>query len=220
MRTLHDEVIAQGLGIADWPLLAADERLRQLRDLLARDQGPTADFDAIGRRSLWVFEAIAQARHKFGGRAIGEYIVSGAQGPEDVLAVLLLARWADITDKRTGECPLDVAPLLESIDSLERAGDVLRALHAEPAYRRHLGVARQPPSGGDRLFGHQQAGRHCRLALGAAGGAERIAGGGARHRHQPADLSRPRRHAGARRRAHRTPGRVGCRAAPFAAFCA
>ena len=52
--------------------------------------------------------------------------------------MLLLARWADITDKRTGECPLDVAPLLESIDTLETAGDVLGALHAEPAYRRHL----------------------------------------------------------------------------------
>jgi len=135
---MHDQVIAQGLGLADWPALAPEERLRQLRDLLARDQGPTSTFDAIGRRSLWVFEAIAQARHKFGARAIGEYIVSGAQGPEDVLAVLLLARWADITDKRTGESPLDVAPLLESIDSLERAGDVLRALHREPAYVRHL----------------------------------------------------------------------------------
>jgi phosphoenolpyruvate carboxylase len=135
---VHDQVIAQGLGNPGWPMLEPAERLRQLRDLLARDQGPTSAFDAIGRRTLWVFDAIAQARHKFGGRAIGEYIVSGAQGAEDVLAVLLLARWADITDKRSGESPLDVAPLLESIESLESAGDVLRALHAEPAYRRHL----------------------------------------------------------------------------------
>jgi phosphoenolpyruvate carboxylase len=135
---MHDLVIAQGLGLEDWPMLAPEERLRQLRDLLARDQGPTSAFDAMGRRSLWVFEAIAQARHKFGGRAIGQYIVSGAQGPEDVLAVLLLARWADITDKRSGESPLDVAPLLESIDSLERAGDILSALRREPAYRHHL----------------------------------------------------------------------------------
>jgi phosphoenolpyruvate carboxylase len=135
---MHDQVIAQGLGVESWPALPGEERLRQLRDLLARDQGPTSAFDAVGRRSLWVFEAIAQARHKFGGRAIGEYIVSGVRGPEDVLAVLLLARWADITDKRTGESPLDVAPLLECIDSLERAGEVLRALHQEPAYRRHL----------------------------------------------------------------------------------
>src|SRR5580692_7465121 len=135
---IHDQVVAQGLGIPGWPALTPEERLRQLRDLLARDQGPTSAFDALGRRSLWVFEAIAQARHKFGGRAIGQYIVSGAQGPEDVLAVMLLARWADITDKRTGESPLDVAPLLESIESLADAGDILRALHREPAYRRHL----------------------------------------------------------------------------------
>ncbi|HMH89395.1 MAG TPA: phosphoenolpyruvate carboxylase [Steroidobacteraceae bacterium] len=135
---VHDEVIAQGLDLKTWPSLPAAERLQQLRDLLVRDQGPITAFDAAGRRSLWVFEAIAQARHKFGGRAIGEYIVSGARGPEDILAVLLLARWADITDKRSGESPLDVAPLLESIASLEAAGDVLAALHAEPAYRRHL----------------------------------------------------------------------------------
>jgi phosphoenolpyruvate carboxylase len=135
---VHDQVIAKGLGVPDWPALAPEERLRQLRDLLARDQGPTSAFDAVGRRTLWVFEAIAQARHKFGDRAIGEYIVSGAQGPQDVLAVMLLARWADIIDKRTGESPLDVAPLFESIDCLQRAGAVLRALHQEPAYRRHL----------------------------------------------------------------------------------
>jgi phosphoenolpyruvate carboxylase len=135
---VHDEVIAQGLDLPSWPGLPAQERLRRLRDLLERDQGPTAPFDAMGRRSLWVFEAIAHARHKFGGRSIGQYIVSAARGPEDILAVLLLARWADITDKRSGESPLDVAPLLESIDSLETAGAVLRTLHAEPAYRRHL----------------------------------------------------------------------------------
>jgi phosphoenolpyruvate carboxylase len=135
---IHDEVIAQGLRVPEWPTFTPQERLHRLRDLLARDQGPTGTFDAIGRRSLWVFADIARARHKYGGRAIGDYIVSGAQGPEDVLAVLLLARWADTIDKRTGECPLDVAPLLESIAALERAGDVLRGLNAEPAYRRHL----------------------------------------------------------------------------------
>jgi phosphoenolpyruvate carboxylase len=135
---VHDEILAQGLGSPGWAALAPEERLRQLRDLLARDQGPTGPLDAIGRRSLGVFEAIANARHKFGGRAIGQYIVSGTRGPEDVLAVLVLARWADITDKRTGECPLDVAPLLESITALEQAGLVLRRLQEEPAYRSHL----------------------------------------------------------------------------------
>ena len=135
---VHDEVIAQGLGMPQWPTLPSAERLRQLRDLLARDQGPTAPLDAVGKRTLWVFDAIVHAQHRIGARAIGGYIVSGAEGPEDVLAVLLLARWADVIDKRSGECPLDVVPLLDSVGSMENAGKLLRSLNDEPAYRRHL----------------------------------------------------------------------------------
>src|SRR3984885_9418391 len=64
---VHNEVIGQGLDIQSWADQPAEDRLLQLRDLLARDQGPSVTFDAVGRRCLWVFEAIAQARHKFGG---------------------------------------------------------------------------------------------------------------------------------------------------------
>jgi phosphoenolpyruvate carboxylase len=135
---VHDEVIGQGLGDPAWASLPREQRLAALRDLLARDRGPTSAFDAMGRRTLSVFEAIGQARHKFGARSIGEYIVSGTQGPEDLLAVLLLARWADILDRRTGECALDVAPSLESIGSIENAGAILAGLLREPAYRSHL----------------------------------------------------------------------------------
>jgi phosphoenolpyruvate carboxylase len=94
--------------------------------------------DATGRRALAVFDTIGHARHRYGARAIGTYIVSGVEAPDDLLAVLLLARWAGITDKHTGECRLDVAPLLESIETLEGAGELLQSLSAEPAYRRHL----------------------------------------------------------------------------------
>ncbi|HVC02789.1 MAG TPA: phosphoenolpyruvate carboxylase [Steroidobacteraceae bacterium] len=135
---IHDQVLAQGLARPDWPELPAAARLAELRDLLVRDQGPVTPLDAIGRRSLAVFEAIAQARHKFGEQAIGDYVVAGAQGPQDVLAVLLLARWADMGDRRGGECPLDVAPALESIAALQGAGAILGALHGESAYRAHL----------------------------------------------------------------------------------
>jgi phosphoenolpyruvate carboxylase len=137
----HHQVIAQGLGAPEWPALSPAERLERLRDLLARDQGPTAPLDASGRRALWVFDTIAHARHKFGACAIGTYIVSGAETVDDLLAVLLLARWAGIADKHTGECRLDVAPLLESARALEGAGELLRGLHAEPAYQRHLAAA-------------------------------------------------------------------------------
>jgi len=171
--------IAQGLDMKTWPSLPAAERLQQLRDLLVRDQGPSLHSMPWGRRSLWVFEAIAQARHKFGGRAIGEYIVSGARGPEDILAVLLLARWADITDKRTGESPLDVAPLLESIDSWS-GGDVLVSLHARSLPIAVTRVARQSPNGGDRYSDTNKTRRHRGIALGLAGSAGAVVGRGAR----------------------------------------
>jgi len=136
--SVHHEVIAQGLGLPQWPQLPAAVRLERLRELLARDQGPTSPLDAAGRRTLWVFDTIKHARHKFGAPAMGCYIVSGAAGADDVLAILLLARWAGIADKHTGECRIDVAPLLESVSALEQAGELLRALAAEPAYRSHL----------------------------------------------------------------------------------
>ena len=79
-----------------------------------------------------------QARNKYGERAIGEYIVSGTEAPDDVLSALLLARWANITDRAIGEVPLDVVPMIETVSALEWAGPVLRSTAAEPSYRRHL----------------------------------------------------------------------------------
>jgi len=135
---VHREVIAQGLGRADWPGLPAAERSRALCESIARDRGPTAGFDAAGRRTLAVFEAMIQGRNKFGERAVGDYVVSGTESADDVQSVLLLARWANITDRTTGEVPLDVVPALESMRALEGAGVVLKSLLDEPSYRRHL----------------------------------------------------------------------------------
>ena len=143
-------------------------------------------------------------------RSIGDYIVSGAQGPEDVLAVLLLARWADITDKRTGECPLDVAPLLESI-GVARAG---RA-------RCCASCTTSPPTGGiwrrarNRqmvVIGYSDTNKQGGIA--ASRWALQVAQiaadrGGARSRHHASRSFTARRHAGARRRPHRAPGRGG-----------
>ncbi len=135
---VHHAVIAQGLAMPEWPSLPAANRLERLREMLAQDEGPAVPLDGAGRRALWVFDTIAHARHKYGEQAIGAYIVSGVRSPDDMLAVLLLARWAGIGDKLSRECRLEVAPLLESVDALEGAGELLRSLCAEPAYGRHL----------------------------------------------------------------------------------
>jgi phosphoenolpyruvate carboxylase len=94
--------------------------------------------DANGKRTLWVLEALAHSRHRYGDDAIGPYVVSGTQGIDDVLSVLLLARWADTADRRTGDVPTDVAPMFESAEALQRCGEMMNQLFEDPAYKRHL----------------------------------------------------------------------------------
>ncbi len=134
----HRAVIGQGLAESDWGGRSVSERTQRIRQAVERDEGPSNALDGSGKRALWVFEAIAHCRHRYGHEAIGPYVVSAAHGVDDVLSVLLLARWADTADRRSGDVPIDVAPLFESAETLERCGEIMTELFAEPSYRRHL----------------------------------------------------------------------------------
>ncbi len=134
---LH-QVIARGYDDPKWLERSSAERRELLADALEHDRGPTIELDALGKRNLAVFEAIAQGRHRYGPEAVGYFIVSGTKGADDILAALLLARWASVYDKRTGEVALDIAPQFESVNALERCGQTMQELLADPLYRRHL----------------------------------------------------------------------------------
>ncbi len=135
---VHHRVIAQGLDDANWMVRTPQERHDLLVRAIERDTGFKTELDALGRRTLGVFEGILQARHRYGPDAIGYYVVSGTHNADDVLAPLLLARWAEAYDRRSGEVAVDIAPLFESVDALERCGDVMRTLLGDPLYHRHL----------------------------------------------------------------------------------
>ncbi len=158
---VHDHVVGQGLGDESWAARPGAERVRILAEAISRDRGPVGALDAVGRRSLAVFEAILQGRAKYGEQAVGDYIVSGVRGPEDLLSSLLLARWANVTDKDTGQVPLDFVPQFEGHHALERSGDILRDSCAQPMYSAHLA------SRGGRqtaLIGHSDCNKECGIA--------------------------------------------------------
>jgi phosphoenolpyruvate carboxylase len=134
---LH-QVIARGYDDPQWLERPSAERRELLADALEHDRGPKVELDALGKRNLAVFEAITQGRHRYGPEAVGYFIVSGTRGADDVLAALLLARWAAVYDKRTGEVALDIAPQFESVNALERCGQTMQELLADALYRRHL----------------------------------------------------------------------------------
>ena len=135
---VHHRVIGQGLDDPDWMVRTPTERHDLLVRAIERDAGYKVELDALGKRTLGVFDAILQARHRYGPDAVGYYVVSGTQGADDVLAPLLLARWAEAYDRKSGEIAVDIAPLFESVDALERCGEVMRTLLGDPLYRKHL----------------------------------------------------------------------------------
>ena len=180
--SLLHTVVAQGLDDPRWMERSRAERRKVLADALERDAGARAELDALGKRTLAVFDAMVQGRHRYGPDAIGFFIVSGAAAADDVLAALLLARWAQAYDKRTGEVALDIAPQFESLEALERCGENMRELLADPLYRRHLeahgrrqcvliGYSDSNKEGGAcaSRFAIYQAQRHLAQVLAAAG---------------------------------------------------
>ena len=84
---------------------------------------------------LATFRAIAAAQARFGEEACHRYIISFTLTASDATDVLALARHAAGDDAAAG---LDVVPLFESYDALRDAGDIMRQLLADPAYRSHL----------------------------------------------------------------------------------
>jgi phosphoenolpyruvate carboxylase len=135
---VHREIVGRALGEGDWAGRPAEERRVRLGTALERDESPAVDLDATGKRALWVLEAMQFCSHRYGRDSIGSYVVSMARDVDDVLSVLLLAQWAGLADGPDNVLPLDVAPLFESVDTLENAGEIIRRLLADPVYRAHL----------------------------------------------------------------------------------
>jgi phosphoenolpyruvate carboxylase len=96
-------------------------------------------FSAETAECLSLFKMLARAVNYYGADIIGPYIISMTRGADDVLAVLLLARWAGLC-LQGGSKPegLAIAPLFETREDLANAPGVMSALFAHPIYGRHL----------------------------------------------------------------------------------
>jgi len=92
--------------------------------------------------TIAVFRALSEARRRYGNDALGPFIISMTRSDADVLTVLALARAGGVVDA-SGGVALDVAPLFETIDDLQRAPAVLSALFSDAVYMRHLSARGQ-----------------------------------------------------------------------------
>ncbi|MEL6215585.1 MAG: phosphoenolpyruvate carboxylase, partial [Pseudomonadota bacterium] len=134
---VHREVIGKCLGDEAWMTRDPADRLERLCEAITAREAPVDTQDTQVRKTLGVFQAIAFCHRKYGKRSIGPYIISMTQGADDVVSVLLLAQWAELGNRR-GEVPLDIAPLLETVDDLHAGPGIMQQLLSNPVYRQHL----------------------------------------------------------------------------------
>ena len=134
---VHRRVVGECLGEEDWDEWSPADRTARILEAIETRESMPETLGTQARKTIAVFQAIAFCRRKYGPKAMGPFIVSMTQGADDILSVLLLAQWGELHNKRF-EVPLDIAPLLETVDDLDRGRDILKDLLSTGLYREHL----------------------------------------------------------------------------------
>lgn len=138
--SVHHEALAvlyRRLDV-DYETLQRTERIALLADELAGRRPlatPATRLEGRPARTLETFRTIRTALDRFGPRVIESYIVSMTRDVDDVLAAVILAREAGLVDLHDGVARIGFVPLLETIDELRAAGELLDGLLSIPAYR-------------------------------------------------------------------------------------
>ncbi len=134
---VHRNVVGECLGIDDWADWTADARAARIVQAIDSKEGAPQHLSPQARKTIAVFQAIGFCQRKYGRRSIGPFVVSMTQGADDILSVLLLAEWGELHNKR-GDVPLDIAPLLETVDDLKQGTAILNSLLDTDRYLAHL----------------------------------------------------------------------------------
>jgi len=139
----HEAVVGELLARAgvEAKYAARDEAARAA--LLARElagprlvRSPHLAYSSLVEAELAIVAAAAEGRRRLGPQAVPHYVISHCQSVSDLLEVGVLLREAGLL--RPGEPPaldMDIVPLFESIDDLERCGRVMGEALDLPLYR-------------------------------------------------------------------------------------
>jgi phosphoenolpyruvate carboxylase len=95
-----------------------------------------APLDESGLTTLNTLIAARDIVNEFGSRALESVIISMTKGADDVLAAVVLGREAGLVNLDTGESMVGFVPLLETVDELRAAGEIIDTLLANPHYRK------------------------------------------------------------------------------------
>lgn len=132
LERLYDRI---GISYAD---LEPAARMRLLTEEFVNGRPlapPSPDLPERSGAVFETFQTVREALDRFGPGTIESYVVSMTSREDDVLAAAVLARDAGLVDLHSGVARIGFVPLLETIDVLRRAGDLLDALLSCAPYR-------------------------------------------------------------------------------------
>jgi len=102
---------------------------------------PDAPLSALTKETLDVFRAILDCQQTYGESSIQNYLISMSESVSDILEVLTLAKEAGLFGQQTREecfSKLNIAPLFETIEDLQKAPVILDALLSLSVYRKQV----------------------------------------------------------------------------------
>ena len=105
---------------------------------------PELPFSDKTKELIETFRVVRSLQLEFGSNICQTYIISMSHEASDLLEVLLLAKEAALYDPATAIGTLQVVPLFETVEDLQRAPSVMQQLFELPLYRAFLGNHSSP----------------------------------------------------------------------------
>jgi phosphoenolpyruvate carboxylase len=138
--SVHGKILAAiaekypGILPADYDRLPEAEKIEALINIEGRIN--PEDFpDTVQQNTLKVIAAIREIQQYNGPEGCNRFIISqcnSALNAIEVYALFLLSGW------KKEEMNIDIVPLFETIDDLQKASDVMETLYVNPGYKKHL----------------------------------------------------------------------------------
>lgn len=94
-----------------------------------------SDYEGITQDTLQNIYNIKEIQRKNGERGMNRYIISNSDDVKDVLNVFGLFRLCGYPED---EINIDIVPLFETMEGLDKAKEVMRKLYSLPVYSKHL----------------------------------------------------------------------------------
>jgi phosphoenolpyruvate carboxylase len=134
------EILKKASICEDYLSLTEEERIQLLEKELSGDRPLIPirpDYSPDTMEVLETFQCVAAILEHLSPRSIETYVISMTHGVSDVLTVLLFFREAGLY--RPGQHSyLNIVPLFETLDDLQRASGIFERLLKNEAYRVHL----------------------------------------------------------------------------------